>query len=88
MGSLSLLQGIFPTQESNQGLLHRSSLDGPEDDHSEWSRSDRQTSCGVTYTWNLKCGPSEPAVKQTHSQNGLVVARGRGAVEGEPGLVE
>ena len=22
MGSLSLLQGIFPTQESNQGLLH------------------------------------------------------------------
>ena len=23
MGSLSLLQGIFPTQESNWGLLHR-----------------------------------------------------------------
>ena len=23
LGSLSLLQGIFPTQESNQGLLHR-----------------------------------------------------------------
>ena len=22
VGSLSLLQGIFPTQESNQGLLH------------------------------------------------------------------
>ena len=37
-------------------------MDEPRDDHTKWSKSDRerQISYAVTYMWNLKCGTNEP----------------------------
>ena len=34
----------------------RSNMDEPRDDHTKWSKSDRerQISCDITYMWNLK----------------------------------
>ena len=34
----------------------RSNMDGPRDNHTKWSKSDRerQISCDITYMWSLK----------------------------------
>ena len=55
-----------------------SNMDGPRDDHTEWSKSDRerQLPYDITYMWNLKYDMNlSTKQKQTHKENRLVVAK-------------
>ena len=58
-------------------------MDGPRDDHTKWSKSDRerQISYDTTYTWNLKYDTNEPVYEiETESQTYLTdwwLPRGR-----------
>ena len=46
VGCHALLQGIFPTQESNQGLLHcRQILYSRQNNYQGWNRSPAQVGC-------------------------------------------
>ena len=40
-------------------------MDGPRDDHTKWSKSDRerQISCDIPYMWNLKNDTNELTYK-------------------------
>ena len=72
VGSLSLLQGIFPTQESNRGLLdcrwilyqliYQGSLTGPEPNRIATAQGLKLGSIGIT--WDFK-NPGAQAASQT-----------------------
>ena len=58
-----------------------SNMDGPRDDYTKWIKSgrERQTSCDITFMWNLKCDTYELIYKtETDSQteNKLMVTKG------------
>ena len=58
------------------------SVDGPRDDHTKWSESDRerQISCDITYMWNVKYDAKELNYKtdsQTYKAN-LWLSKGKG----------
>ena len=82
VGSLSLLQGIFPTQESNQGLLHgrrvlyHLSYEGSP-------MGSRLTSTGVTSWYNRLSIhlPSVVSLPQTHNPC-LMMRRTSESIEG------
>ena len=48
--------GIVLNHKKEWNSVICSNMDGPRDDHTKWSRSDRewQISYGITYMWNLK----------------------------------
>ena len=57
-------------------------MDGPRDDHTEWSKSDRegQISCDIAYMWNLrKCYKwtyLQNRNRPTEIENKLMVTKG------------
>ena len=63
-------------------------MDGPRDDHTKWSKSDRerQISYDIAYMWNLKYDTNELYLQNrnrlTDIENRLVVAKGEGVGEG------
>ena len=64
-------------------MKYCSNVDRPRDDHTKWSKSERerQTPNGITYKWNLRYDTNKLIYKtETHSQtqNRLVVANGGG----------
>ena len=40
-----------------------SNMEGPSDDHTKWSKSERQISYDITHMWNLKYDTNEPVYK-------------------------
>ena len=53
-------------------------MDGPGD--YKWSKSEkeRQIPCDIIYMWNIKYGQMNLPTKQTHKENRLVGAKGKG----------
>ena len=49
-----------------------SNTEGPRDNHTKWSKSDRekQTSYGITYMWNLKKKDTNELIYKTDLQTG------------------
>ena len=58
-----------------------SNMDGPRDDHAEWSKSDRETqTLHIIYVWNLKNSTNEPIYKTdrlTDVANKVMVSKGK-----------
>ena len=71
VGSLSFLQGIFPTQESNPGLLH--CIAGGFLPAEPQRKPDKQSTY-ITYTWNLRHDTNDQKKNRlTDTENKLVV---------------
>jgi len=52
--------GVLLSHKKELNTAICSSLDGPSDDHTKWSKSDRgQISYDITYMWNLKMDINE-----------------------------
>ena len=47
---------------------HYSFTDGPRDDHTKRSKSERQISYDITHMWDLKCDTNGLSMKQKDSQ--------------------
>ena len=58
-----------------------SNMDGPRDDHAEWSKSDRETqTLYIIYVWNLKNSTNELIYKTdrlTDVANKVMVSKGK-----------
>ena len=46
--------GILLSHKKEQNNAIYGSMDGPEDCHTEWSKSERGVSYNTTYMWNLE----------------------------------
>ena len=66
-----IYNGILLSHKKEWNNAICSNMDGPRDNHANWSKSDRerQTPYDITYTWNLKYDTNEPTCKtETNSQ--------------------
>ena len=69
-------------------------MDGPRDDHTKWSQSERerQISYDITYMWNLikwyKWTYLQNRNRPTDSENRLVVTKGEGGKNRSLGVTD
>ena len=56
-----IYNGILLSHKKEWNNVICSNMDGPRDDHTKWSKSDRerQMSYDITYMWNLKNNTNE-----------------------------
>ena len=64
------LIGLLLSHKKEWNNAIYSSMDGPRDDHTKWSKSERQISYDITYMWNLKYDTNELSYEpeQTHRE--------------------
>ena len=56
-----ICNGILLSHKKEWNNAICSNMDGPRDDHTKWSKSERerQISYDITYMWDLKCDTNE-----------------------------